>query len=403
MSAYKYPTLKSLLSAFKTVHTDNYDYSKVKVGPVGSRIKVKCHAHGEWSTTIRHHVSGMRCRKCADHDLRLTTKEFIAQARAIHKGEYTYPRTEYVTRKEDVCITCRKHGDFYQRPQNHLIGSGCPTCYGTSLLPKEDWLKEARKVHGSRFRYDLSEYPNVLITCRRHNLRIKQYRGLHLAAEHPCPKCLKAHRLEVNGTAFVQKAKLRHGNTYDYSKVKYVNSQTDVTVVCPTHGDFKTNPANHVRKSGCPHCKVQSANRYLRKQVRIQGCSFSVQGYEPQALKWLTKVHGVRARDIVCGSGVPLIPYKVKGVHRTHYPDFYVPSTNTLYEVKSTWTLLAQNKEWSTILAKRSHAKAMGYKYVILLMTQDGVRLKLPKQWWTQSPSEINSFLRKRYGVKRHV
>ena len=28
-----------------------------------------------------------------------------------------------------IIIVCKKHGDFLQNVQNHLFGSGCPTCH----------------------------------------------------------------------------------------------------------------------------------------------------------------------------------------------------------------------------------------------------------------------------------
>jgi hypothetical protein len=38
--------------------------------------------------------------------------------------------------------------------------------------------------------------------------------------------------------SFIIKAKEVHGDKYDYSKVEYVNSSTDVTIICPIHGEF---------------------------------------------------------------------------------------------------------------------------------------------------------------------
>lgn len=37
---------------------------------------------------------------------------------------------------------------------------------------------------------------------------------------------------------FKERAKLIHGNRYDYSKVDYVNSGTKVCIICPEHGEF---------------------------------------------------------------------------------------------------------------------------------------------------------------------
>ena len=53
---------------------------------------------------------------------------------------------------------------------------------------------------------------------------------------------------------FIEKAKEVHCNKYDYSKVKYVNSQTKVCIICPEHGEFWQEPASHLRGYNCPKC-----------------------------------------------------------------------------------------------------------------------------------------------------
>lgn len=57
-----------------------------------------------------------------------TTDEFILQAIEKHGTRYDYKKTKYVNAVTDVVITCREHGDFYMRPNNHLKGDGCPIC-----------------------------------------------------------------------------------------------------------------------------------------------------------------------------------------------------------------------------------------------------------------------------------
>lgn len=32
---------------------------------------------------------------------------------------------------------------------------------------------------------------------------------------------------------FIKKAKVIHGNKYDYSQVKYINTKTKVLIICP--------------------------------------------------------------------------------------------------------------------------------------------------------------------------
>jgi very-short-patch-repair endonuclease len=59
---------------------------------------------------------------------------------------------------------------------------------------------------------------------------------------------------------FIIDATLKHGDMYDYSNVKYVNSSTKVEIICKIHGSFLQRPTNHLVGNGCPKCggRIQS-------------------------------------------------------------------------------------------------------------------------------------------------
>ncbi len=46
----------------------------------------------------------------------------------------------------------------------------------------------------------------------------------------------------------------QHGDTYDYSRVQYVNTHTHVEILCKLHGPFRQKPLNHLQGEGCPEC-----------------------------------------------------------------------------------------------------------------------------------------------------
>lgn len=59
---------------------------------------------------------------------------------------------------------------------------------------------------------------------------------------------------------FIEEARHKHGDRYDYSKTVYTDSKTKLTVTCNLHGDFLTSPHNHLKGRGCPDCaKTQRA------------------------------------------------------------------------------------------------------------------------------------------------
>ena len=55
---------------------------------------------------------------------------------------------------------------------------------------------------------------------------------------------------------FIKQATERFSGKFDYSRVDYVNGNTNVTIICPIHGDFVQRPLSHLHstKFGCKQC-----------------------------------------------------------------------------------------------------------------------------------------------------
>jgi len=68
-----------------------------------------------------------------------------------------------------------------------------------------------------------------------------------------CKKCV-IDKLRKNSDQFIIDAIKIHKTTYDYSMVKYINSDTKVKIICPTHGIFEQTPRNHLHGNGCKKC-----------------------------------------------------------------------------------------------------------------------------------------------------
>lgn len=59
---------------------------------------------------------------------------------------------------------------------------------------------------------------------------------------------------------FVNTARKIHGNKYKYIEDDYTKASNDVTIVCPTHGNFKQKGTNHTcLHQGCPKCSNQQS------------------------------------------------------------------------------------------------------------------------------------------------
>jgi hypothetical protein len=53
---------------------------------------------------------------------------------------------------------------------------------------------------------------------------------------------------------FIKKAKEVHDETYDYSKVNFINTTTKVIIICRKHGEFLQLPSGHLNGAGCRKC-----------------------------------------------------------------------------------------------------------------------------------------------------
>ena len=77
---------------------------------------------------------------------------------------------------------------------------------------------------------------------------------------------------------FVKRAKLVHGNKYDYSLVEYKNNRTKVKIKCNKCGNiFEQIPSNHIHKTskqGCPFCYGNvktTTEEFIQKSKQIWG------------------------------------------------------------------------------------------------------------------------------------
>ena len=76
---------------------------------------------------------------------------------------------------------------------------------------------------------------------------------------------------------FISKAKIKHGDKYDYSLVNSPKSRDKVTIICPIHGEFEQKVSSHLSGNGCPKCgklnsiktKQLSQQDFVQKQLKF--------------------------------------------------------------------------------------------------------------------------------------
>jgi hypothetical protein len=142
---------ESFIRESKKSHGDFYDYSQVKYKNTTVPVSIICPLHGVFNQSPDNHKKGHGCPKCAaasrTSSLRSTTSRFIKIASVTHNGFYDYSLVDYVKNTVKVEIICPLHGVFYQRPSNHLNGSGCPVCGRSNKMGYSfsDWYSHGVK------------------------------------------------------------------------------------------------------------------------------------------------------------------------------------------------------------------------------------------------------------------
>lgn len=132
------------------------DYSQAVFKGERDKITVTCLKH-TWSVLTKSLIEGHGCPICGRENIKnkqsMGIKEFVKRAREVHNNKYDYSKVEYVNSRTKVCISCVQHGDFYQTPNNHLRGQGCPKC---REYKGEAQISEFLKAHNIEFQ---TQYP----------------------------------------------------------------------------------------------------------------------------------------------------------------------------------------------------------------------------------------------------
>ncbi|QZI89479.1 hypothetical protein SIPHO062v1_p0035 [Vibrio phage PS17B.1] len=193
-------TTREFIERSRTVHGDRYDYSFVKYVNTVTKVEIVCKTHGVFKQVPNSHMNGNGCRSCSYEVVREVhaagSEKFIIKARQIHGDTYDYDHVEYVNNKTKVAIMCAKHGEFHQTPNDHISGYGCANC---GLQRTADSA-----------RYDSKE--------------------------------------------FIRRARLKHGDRYDYSIVSYTRANCIIDIKCEKHGVFHKRATKHLQGQGCPMC-----------------------------------------------------------------------------------------------------------------------------------------------------
>ena len=225
---------------------------------------------------------------------KITTKRFIEKANRVHNNLYDYSFVKYDNNKTEVCIICKIHGNFLQRPDVHLKGHGCAKCSRNAKKTTEEFIEEARIIHGDK---------------------------------------------------------------YDYSKVEYINSRINVCIICKLHGEFFQRPDHHIiDKNKCPKCSNKGYSQISIKFLKVLAkeldvdiqhaenkgeyiindpdfkCYYKADGYfEKDNKKYVVEFHG----DYFHGNPKMYKPESICKLRRIRFDELYKKTMERMSRIKA--------------------------------------------------------------------
>ena len=237
---------KKIITAFRKVHGDKYDYTLVDYKSSHVKVKILCKQHGAFEQQPANHLSGNGCPNCGGRT-RYNNEKIINEFRKVHGDKYDYSLVDYKKTNEKVKIICKEHGVFEQQPSYHLVGQGCRDCSSKVSYNNEKIIAAFHKIHRDKYDYTLVDYKSiqkkVKIICKEHGV-FEQRPSKHLKGQ-GCQEC--GGRTIYNNEKIIVAFRKVHGNKYDYSLVDYKKTNENVKIICSEHGEFKQRAANHLR------------------------------------------------------------------------------------------------------------------------------------------------------------
>lgn len=199
--------LEGFVQQARRVHGDRYEYPPQDYVGNKTKVRILCPDHGEYLQTPNSHLGGRGCPECAN-DLKRqrnkavslqTLRELPARLAGVN-ANWSYDFTTFVGMAKHIRAHCAIHGEFYASPNNLLRNSGCVKCgeakhrqFALSRMKTtEEWVAEARKVHGDVYDYSRSVYLGdkkpITITCKKHGDFVSRTDG-HIYDSNGCPRC----------------------------------------------------------------------------------------------------------------------------------------------------------------------------------------------------------------------
>lgn len=295
---------------------------------------------------------------------------FYEKIMSKHKDTYDYSESIFTHGTHKMKFICREHGEFYQTPEQHLRAkTPCIQCArakvaNDKVIPFHIFVEKANIKHSGKYVYVEDTYISMStpmeIICPEHGSFLKKPTD-HVSSKrgNNCPSCF-VHPGQSNTEEFIEKAKIIHGEAFDYSKAVYEKAREKVQIKCNTCGHtFFQKPNNHLVGKGCRICadlamrNTQEEFEYRAKQIHgnIYNYTNTVYTTYHEPITIMCNTHGefsTTPNMFLAGYGCPRcnisVPLKVK--YEFTPTIFYVIKYKGLYKIGITLETAIQRYKW---------------------------------------------------------
>ncbi len=191
--------------------------------------------------------------------------KFIQKAIIKYGDLYNYTKVDYINSKTKIEIICKEHGSFFVRPDAHLTKVGCPKCNGGIKYDTNTFIEKADLKFGNKFDYTKVDYIN---SKTKVEIVCNEHGSFFiLPANHLAgQQCSSCSGVyRKNTDDFNKQAVNIYGNKYDYSRVNYINNRTKIEIICLKHGSFEQIPKDHLNGHGCAKCCESKGEEIVSK------------------------------------------------------------------------------------------------------------------------------------------
>jgi hypothetical protein len=203
-------SLTTVISNFKKLHGDLFDYSDVIYVDSHTKINIKCNTcNNTFEQTPSNHVKLKVCPVCLKSNQIRNLDDFIISSKNIFGDTYDYSNFVYVNAFTKGILKCNKHNTSVEvTPNNHIHSKfgGCVECLKfDKSISFEEFVEDCNRIHGEdTYDYSLAEKDydgitrtKIKILCNKHEEFFFQSIFDHRNGEHGCQKCNnKKSRLE---------------------------------------------------------------------------------------------------------------------------------------------------------------------------------------------------------------